>query len=592
MKHLKVRTKLNFIIVVLLALVLAGNLISISNMRAVQRNAIASMDNSTREDYDKSIKEQVEGVISLLTEINRKCEDGTYTKEEAKKMAADVVRQMRYGEDGYFWIDQSDGTNVVSLGSDTEGTNRMETKDGNGYQMVKEIIRVAVEDGGGYTDYVFPKEGETENSPKRSYSAYFEPFDWVIGTGNYTNYIEDKITDQNEEMWNYVKGRAKILVIVCIVMLVGVFIFLNYIANDIAKSIKRVMNNLSGVAAGDFAQALEEKLLARKDDFGQLTGKLDHMRVAVKNSLTDVKKEAENIDAVVAKINESIQSLDAEIVDVSETTEELAASTEETAASAEQINMMSQEIGEAAKGIAMRAQDGAIEAEAIHKRAKDTKDQTVENREKIQNMLNDIRDGLEKALEDAKVVDQIGILADSILNITSQTNLLALNASIEAARAGEAGKGFAVVAEEIRMLAEQSKDAVANIQSVTENVNRAVSNLTSDSNRLLAFVDTEVLDSFNGFEKMADAYNMDASSVNDLMSEFSATSEQLLASMNSIVDSIEGVTKAANEGAAGTTNIAQKSATIAANCAEVMENAKSVENSVQQLHKNVRAFKI
>lgn len=83
-------------------------------------------------------------------------------------------------------------------------------------------------------------------------------------------------------------------------------------------------------------------------------------------------------------------------------------------------------------------------------------------------MMADIRVNLEQALEDAKVVDQIGVLADSILNITAQTNLLALNASIEAARAGEAGKGFAVVAEEIRVLAEQSKDAVANIQAVTE----------------------------------------------------------------------------------------------------------------------------
>ena len=69
----------------------------------------------------------------------------------------------------------------------------MDTKDADGYEMVKEIIRVAVEDGGGYTDYVFPKEGETEASPKRSYSEYFEPFDWVVGTGNYTDYIDDDI---------------------------------------------------------------------------------------------------------------------------------------------------------------------------------------------------------------------------------------------------------------------------------------------------------------------------------------------------------------------------------------------------------------
>ena len=173
-----------------------------------------------------------------------------------------------------------------------------------------------------------------------------------------------------------------------------------------------------------------------------------------------------------------------------------------------------------------------------------TKNTTVENRQKIQTMLTEIRESLEKALDDAKVVEQIGVLADSILTITAQTNLLALNASIEAARAGEAGKGFAVVAEEIRMLAEQSKDAVANIQSVTENVNVAVGNLTGDSNKLLDFVDTDIVQSFDEFEKMADDYNLDATKVNDLVSDFSATSEELVASITNITEAINGISNA------------------------------------------------
>ena len=207
-------------------------------------------------------------------------------------------------------------------------------------------------------------------------------------------------------------------------------------------------------------------------------------------------------------------------------------------------------------------------------------------------MLAEIQGGLEKALADAKVVDQIGDLAESILNITAQTNLLALNASIEAARAGEAGKGFAVVADEIRVLAEQSKDAVANIQSVTDNVNQAVGNLASDSYKLLNFVDTEVVGSFDSFEKMADAYNLDASTINDLMSDFSATSEELVASIDGILEAIEGITSASNDGAAGTTNIAQKTVSIASGSAEVMESAKVAETSAEELRKNVEQFVI
>ena len=590
MKNLKVRTKLNLILTMVILLVVLASVVSINNMNQVKDKALETIDASSRQSYDDSIKQQVGVVISLLSEINDEYKAGTYTLDEAKKIAADEVRQMRYGDAGYFWIDQSDGTNVVLLGSDTEGTNRMETQDAEGYQMVKEIIRVAVEDGGGYTDYVFPKEGETQPSPKRSYSEYFEPFDWVVGTGNYTDYIDTAIAAQDEEFSGYAVKKAATMIAACVVMLIIVAILIAMISRDITKSLKKIKEQFDIIAGGNFARKMQKPMLKRKDDFGQLANELEKMRESVRSLLAQVKIEAANIDTVVESIDSHVFNLNGEIEDVSATTEQLAASTQETAASAEQINGMTQQIEEAAREIAIRAQDGATEAEEIHQRATQTKDETVANRMKVKQMLSEIRQGLEKALEDAKVVEQIGVLADSILAITGQTNLLALNASIEAARAGEAGKGFAVVAEEIRVLAEQSKDAVANIQAVTENVNHAVRNLTSDSNRLLDFVDTDIVESFNNFEKMADDYNLDAAKINDLVSDFSATSEDLVASITNITQAIDGISSASNDSAAGTTNIAQKTVSIASGSAEVMKGAKDAESSAEELRKNVNNF--
>lgn len=590
MKNLKVRTKLNLILTMVILLVVLASVVSINNMNQVKDKALETIDASSRQSYDDSIKQQVGVVISLLSEINDEYKAGTYTLDEAKKIAADEVRQMRYGDAGYFWIDQSDGTNVVLLGSDTEGTNRMETQDAEGYQMVKEIIRVAVEDGGGYTNYVFPKEGETQPSPKRSYSEYFEPFDWVVGTGNYTDYIDTAIAAQDEEFSGYAVKKAATMIVACVVMLIIVAILIAMISRDITKSLKKIKEQFDIIAGGNFARKMQKPMLKRKDDFGQLANELEKMRESVRSLLAQVKIEAANIDTVVESIDSHVFNLNGEIEDVSATTEQLAASTQETAASAEQINGMTQQIEEAAREIAIRAQDGATEAEEIHQRATQTKDETVANRMKVKQMLSEIRQGLEKALEDAKVVEQIGVLADSILAITGQTNLLALNASIEAARAGEAGKGFAVVAEEIRVLAEQSKDAVANIQAVTENVNHAVRNLTSDSNRLLDFVDTDIVESFNNFEKMADDYNLDAAKINDLVSDFSATSEELVASITNITQAIDGISSASNDSAAGTTNIAQKTVSIASGSAEVMKGAKDAESSAEELRKNVNNF--
>lgn len=592
MKNIKVRTKLTIILALVIVLVTSGSFISIKNMNQLKNKALETMDTSSRQNYDDSIKEQVGVVISLLSEINNEYKSGKYTLDEAKKIAADEIRQMRYGEAGYFWVDQSDGKNIVLLGSSTEGTNRMNTKDADGYQMVKEIIRVAVQDGGGYTDYVFPKEGETEPSPKRSYSEYFKPFDWVVGTGNYTDYIDTAIAQQDEEFTSYASSKAISLILCSVCMLIVVAILVALIAIDITKSLRKIKEQFEVIAGGNFATKMQQPMLKRKDDFGQLANALETMRESVRSLLAQVKSEAANIDKVVETIDTNVYNLNAEIEDVSATTEELAASSEETAASAEQINGMTQQIEEAAREIAIRAQDGATESQDIHKRAVKTKDDTVENRQKIKQMMSDIRVNLEQALEDAKVVDQIGVLADSILNITAQTNLLALNASIEAARAGEAGKGFAVVAEEIRVLAEQSKDAVANIQAVTENVNKAVGNLTNDSNRLLDFVDTDIVECLNGFEKMADDYNMDASNINDLVSDFSATSEELVASISNITQSIEGITAASNDSATGTTNIAQKTVVIVKGSEAVMNGAKTAEASAAELRKNVNNFVI
>lgn len=191
MKNLKVRTKMVILICIVAAMILAGGTIAIKTMREIKERSLFDLETVIRNDYDQLIKEQVDSVITVLQHYYDQYEAGVLTLEEAQKQGSDTVREMRYGEAGYFWIDTTEGLNIVLLGNETEGTNRMETKDAQGYQMVKEIIRVGQEPDGGYADYVFPKAGESESSLKRSYSKSFVPFNWVIGTGNYTDFISD-----------------------------------------------------------------------------------------------------------------------------------------------------------------------------------------------------------------------------------------------------------------------------------------------------------------------------------------------------------------------------------------------------------------
>ena len=590
MNNVKVQTKLVVVMLTTIVALVLCAVISSESMKQLQSKALETLEADERASYDEQIKQQVDNVISLCQTIYDQYQAGVYTEEEAKKLAADEIRQLRYGDAGYFWVDQYDGTNVVLLGNDTEGTNRMETKDANGYQMVKEIIRVGQEADGGYTDYVFPKEGETEPSPKRSYSKAFEPFGWVIGTGNYTDYIDDQVASIEKDFSSYVTGRMTLFIISTLIEGIIVVLLLIMIIISIVRPLKKCISSIGVMEQGDFSQAMGTALLKRRDDFGKLAASLESMRNEMSGLIGEVKSQATEITRMVQEIDDNIQALDEEIENVSATTEELAAGMEETAASSEEINAMSHEIESAAKSIATRSQDGATEADDIRDRAVGIKKTTTENDERTKAIHAEINEGLTKALEDIKVVDQIGVLAESIMEITGQTNLLALNASIEAARAGEAGKGFAVVADEIRVLAEQSKAAVVHIQDVTKNVVESVTNLADGAKKLLEFVGTDVVDSFAGFSDMADSYSNDAGSIDALVTDFSASSEQLLASINGVMDAIGEVSKAATEGATGTNDIAEKTGVVVEKAAEIKEKAEAAHHAADKSQQNVEHY--
>ena len=590
MKHIKVKFKMMIIMAGVLAILLFGTIFSAACMKNISSKSVAEMESSIRNSYDENIKSEVSAAVSVAKHYYEQYKSGAITEDVAKKNAADEIRDMRYGDSGYFWVDKSDGTNVVLLGSDTEGTNRMSTEDSKGFKMVKEMIEQAVKGSEAYVEYYFPKEGETEPSPKRSYTYYYKEFDWVIGTGNYTDDIDKTVAAKQAELTNYSNNRTKIYIAVTGTIGVLLIILIIMIIVNIVKPLEAVGREMSILEKGDFTSKIDGKYLNRRDDFGILANALETMRSNLGSLIGDVKTGAREIKDVVTDINANMSLLNGEIEDVSATTEEVAASMEETAATTESINSMSHEIEDAAKNIAQRAQDGANQVELIYKRAKEGKENATVIRAKARDTKKAMKADLESAMEQAKVVDQINVLADSIMGITDQTNLLALNASIEAARAGDAGKGFAVVADEIRNLAEQSKENVENIQGVTAAVRKAVENLKADAQHMLEFVETDVTESYHKFDELAGYYNEDASNVNELVSDFSATSQELLASISSILESINGISVATDESANGTTSIADRTVSIADKSSIVNNHANTAEEAAGRLSSEVGKF--
>ena len=162
-------------------------------------------------------------------------------------------------------------------------------------------------------------------------------------------------------------------------------------------------------------------------------------------------------------------------------------------------------------------------------------------------MYEDVKDKSDKAIEESKAVEKINELTGTIMSISSQTSLLALNASIEAARAGEAGKGFAVVATEIGNLANQTSQAVADINNIVQEVNVAVTNMSECLTETTVFLEETVLQEYNEFKDVSVQYHQDANVFKESMGGVKDAIDSLGQSVDLIVDSISGINETVHE---------------------------------------------
>lgn len=334
------------------------------------------------------------------------------------------------------------------------------------------------------------------------------------------------------------------------------------------------------------------KYLNEKDEFGLIINAESEVRKELVNIIKEVNSNASTLNEIVDLTNQSMSRLGEEIDGISATTEELSAGMEETAASVQEMNATSNEIERASENVADKAREGFMEAEKINKTANELNKSFAASQESAYRIFEEVKLSLEEALERSKAAEQISILADSILEITSQTNLLALNAAIEAARAGEAGKGFAVVADEIRKLAENSKNTVTEIQSITQTVLSSVNDLSSSSISLLDFMNNDVIKDYEMMLEATKQYKKDAEFVNELVENLSVTVEMLLASIQSTVKALDEVSAATNEGADGTSSIAQQTSNIVEHADEVIKSITNAKEISAKLNQMIAKFKI
>ncbi len=379
-------------------------------------------------------------------------------------------------------------------------------------------------------------------------------------------------------------GITSLLVLMCIIAAI-------MLSMNIIRPIQELQKRLKVLAeqGGDLTQQIS---ISSRDEIGELAASVNKFIENIRTIMLEVNENSNLVQNASKSVLRNLMSLNADIGNTSATVEELSVVMETTASAVEEINASSMEIEIDIESVADRTKEGAEEARAITNRAIVLKENAMVSKEQAIGIYDESKRQLEVAIIKSKQVEKIAVLSDSILQISSQTNLLALNAAIEAARAGEAGRGFAVVADEIRKLAEDSKNAVNQIQVVAKEVINSVDHLADSSKELMTFIDINVIRDYDGFIEVSDRYSEDAIFVDRLVTEISAVAEELAASTGGISKAVSDVTSTIMEGAQGTASIAEKIANILSQTEEVEKSMQANIRSVNRLYEAIDKFKL
>lgn len=385
-----------------------------------------------------------------------------------------------------------------------------------------------------------------------------------------------------------VRGMFIIMLILVLlfVTLYGVFMLVIRKLNVATKEIKGIIKGIDD-RQGDLTRRIT---ILSNDEVADLGNGINTFMEKLQNIMKLIIINSQKLEAVVGEVQQNLHTSNDSAADLSAVTEELSATMQEIGESASVINQNAEAVLEKVVEIAGKSGEINEYSKGMKESADKLEADARTNRERTNLKVNEILNVLNQAIEDSRSVEQVNGLTNDILNISSQTNLLALNASIEAARAGEAGRGFAVVAEQIRQLADSSRETANHIQQINGIVTNAVHNLSDNADNLVSYMKESILPEFAAFVEGGAQYRENATYIEGVMNEFTEKTDALKNEVDSIADSISSITHAIEEGAKGVNGAAQSTQTLVADMDNINERMNENREIASALQKETDVF--
>ncbi|QTD40910.1 methyl-accepting chemotaxis protein [Sporosarcina sp. Te-1] len=410
------------------------------------------------------------------------------------------------------------------------------------------------------------------------------------------NAAEEIVTYQNELL---AKNRALItdkatvakegLITSTIVNFILALLIAFVIKRSIAKPIGELVSGAAIITAGDLTQ--EDITVKSKDEIRDLAHSFNTMKANLRKLIGSINDNAAHVSATAEELSASTQEVTRASQDVGENMELIASGAQTSAASAQESSLAMEETALGVQRIAESAQQLNDSASTTEKLAVESGEAVKQAKDQMDIIYDSSHVTSELIVRLSKQTAEIENIIHVITDITEQTNLLALNAAIEAARAGEHGKGFAVVADEVRKLAEQSKQSAnqivqltTEIQTDTKQVEQAVANSLKNVEEGVHVID----EAGNAFLSIVQAVQAMGEQIGDISSateEISAGAEEVSASIQEIATySREASGKTAQNSAA----VQEQMATIE----EINTVAQDLSHQALSLQHVIQEFKV